>query len=33
MGGKEKPIEPPKKAGGKQSGGGRTHKGKGKIIS
>lgn len=32
MGGKEKPIEPPKKAGGKSSGS-RAHKGKGKIIS
>lgn len=32
MGGKEKPIEPPKKAGGKSSGS-RSHKGKGKIIS
>lgn len=32
MGGKEKPIEPPKKAGGKSSGS-RSRKGKGKIIS
>ena len=31
-GGEEKPIEPAKKSGGKSSGG-RSHKGKGKIIS
>ena len=31
-GGEEKPIEPAKKSGGKNSGG-RSHKGKGKIIS
>ncbi len=36
MGGKEKPMEPPKKKGGKESSGGRSHAAKshkGKIIS